>query len=136
MRAEEAHLDLVEVSPNLEFPVCKIIDWGKYRYEQEKKQQRAKKNQKSQELKGLRLSVKIGKHDLETKLARAKEFLAKGNKISLQLRFKGREMAYPELGEKVLREFIEQLGEIRIEQEPKIQGRSMSMIVSPKRGEK
>lgn len=130
LKAEEAGLDLVEVSPNLDIPVCKIIDWGKYRYEQEKKLQKAKKQQKAQEQKGIRLSVKIGKHDFDTKVNRAKEFLEKGSKLALQLRFRGREMAHPELGEKVLREFVGALGEVIVEQEPKLQGRSMNMTVS------
>ncbi len=130
LKAEEAGLDLVEVSPNLDTPVCKIIDWGKYRYEQEKKLQKAKKQQKVQEQKGIRLSVKIGKHDFDTKVTRAKEFLEKGSKLALQLRFRGREMAHPELGGKVLREFVEALGEVTVEQEPKMQGRSMNMTVS------
>jgi translation initiation factor IF-3 len=130
LKAEEAGLDLVEVSPNLEPPVCKILDWGKYRYEQEKKLQKSKKLQKTQEQKGIRLSVKIGKHDFDTKAARAKEFLEKGNKLALQLRFRGREMAYPELGKKVLDEFVAALGEVKVEQEPKMQGRSMNMVVS------
>lgn len=130
LKAEEAGLDLVEVSPNLDIPVCKIIDWGKYRYEQEKKLQKAKKQQKVQEQKGIRLSVKIGKHDFETKVTQAKEFLAKGSKLALQLRFRGREMAHPELGAKVLKDFVEALGEVTVEQEPKMQGRSMNMTVS------
>lgn len=133
-KASDAGLDLVEVSPNAETPVVRIIDYGKYRYEQEKKLQKAKKAQKNQEIKGIRLSVKIGKHDFDTKLARAKEFVDKGNKLSLQLRFKGREMAHPELGKKVLDEFVAALGEdIVVESDPKMQGRSMNMTVSQKK---
>lgn len=133
-KAAEAGLDLVEVSPNAETPVVKIIDYGKYRYEQEKKLQKAKKAQKNQEIKGIRLSVKIGKHDFDTKLSRAQEFIEKGSKLNLQLRFKGREMAHPELGKKVLDEFVAALGEdMVVDAPPKMQGRSMNMTVSKKK---
>lgn len=132
--AEEAGLDLVEISPNAEPPVAKVMDYGKYKYEQEKKIQKARSKQKSREVKGIRLSVKIGKHDFDTKLKRAKEFVEKGHKLSLQLRFKGREMAHKELGEKVLRNFVAELGEeVVVEMEPKFQGRSMSMVVASKK---
>jgi translation initiation factor IF-3 len=133
LRAEEADLDLVQVSPDGETPVVKILDFGKYRYEQDKKIQKSKKAQTNQEIKGIRLSVKIGKHDFDTKLKRAKEFLEKGHKLSLQLRFKGREMAHPELGKKVLQDFVEALGDVSVDQEPKLQGRGMTMSVSPKK---
>lgn len=133
LRAEEATLDLVEISPRAEPPVCKIMDFGKYKYEQEKKLQKSRKAQKIQDIKGIRLSVKIGQHDFDTKLARAKEFIEKGHKLSLSLRFKGREMAHKELGEKVLKNFVAALGdEVVVEAEPKFQGRSMSMVVRPK----
>jgi translation initiation factor IF-3 len=133
LKAEESGLDLVEVAAG-EIPVVKILDFGKFRYEQEKKLQKARRAQKNQEQKGIRLSVKIGQHDFDTKLSRAKEFLEKGSKLALQLRFKGREMAHPELGEKVLRDFVAALGEdVTVEQEPKLQGRGMSMTVSPKK---
>lgn len=133
LKAEDSGLDLVEIAPNAEVPVVKILDFGKYRYEQEKKLQKAKKAQKNQEIKGIRLSVKIGQHDFDTKLEKAKEFLSKGNKVSLQLRFKGREMAHKELGEKVMRDFVAALEEVVVEQEPKMQGRGMSMTVAPKK---
>lgn len=131
--AEEAGLDLVEVNPKADPPVCRIIDWGKFRYEQKKKLQKSKKVQATQEIKGIRLSVKIGKHDFDTKLTRAKKFLEKGNKLQLQLRFKGREMAHPELGQKVLQDFAVAMGEVIIEQQPKMQGRAMNMTVAPKK---
>lgn len=133
LKAEEAGLDLVEVSPNAETPVCKILDYGKYKYEQEKKLQKSKKAQKNQEIKGIRLSVKIGQNDFDTKLKRAKGFLEKGSKLQLQLRFKGREMAHRELGEKVLRSFVERLEDVTVEQEPKMLGRGMNMVVAPKK---
>lgn len=132
LKAENAGLDLVEVAPNVDPPVCKILDFGKYRYEQEKKLQKSKKSQKNQEIKGIRLSVKIGQNDFDTKLRKAQEFLGKGNKVALQLRFKGREMAHRELGEKVLRNFVEAMGEVVVEQEPKMLGRGMNMVVAPK----
>lgn len=133
LKAEESGLDLVEVSSNIEVPVVKILDFGKYRYEQEKKLQKSKKSQKNQEVKGIRLSVKIGQHDFDTKLQKGKSFLEKGHKLGLQLRFKGREMAHPELGKKVLSDFVTALGEVTVEQEPKLQGRGMTMTISPKK---
>ena len=133
LKAESVGLDLVEISPNAEPPVCKILDYGKYRYEQEKKLQKSKKAQKNQEIKGIRLSVKIGQNDFDTKLRKAKGFIEKGHKLQLQLRFKGREMAHRELGEKVLRDFVEKLEEVTVEQEPKMLGRGMNMVVAPKK---
>lgn len=124
-------MDLLQVSPNLETPVCKIIDYGKFKYDQDKKLQKAKKQQKMQEVKSVRLSVKIGKHDFDTKLANAKKFIEKGHKVNLQLRFKGREMAHTELGEKVLRDFAAEIPGSVIEQEPKFLGRGMTMVVAP-----
>jgi len=130
--ADKVSLDLIEVSANQEIPVVKIMDYGKYKYEQDKKNQKSKKAQKNQDVKGIRLSVKIGKHDFETKLKKARSFLDKGHKVSLELRFKGREMAHKDLGEKVLREFIAGLEEVKIEQEPKMLGRGMTMVIAPK----
>lgn len=134
LKAEEAGLDLVQVSPDIETPVCKILDHGKFKYEQEKKLQKSKKAQKSTEIKGIRLSVKIGQHDLDTKLKKAKEFLERGDKLSLQLRFRGREMAHTELGAEVLKRFVAELGDIKIEQEPKMMGRGMTMVIAPVKG--
>lgn len=133
LKAEDLSLDLVEISPNAEPPVCKILDYGKYRYEQEKKVQKSKKLQKNQEIKGVRLSVKIGQNDFDTKLKKAKQFLEKGHKLQLQLRFKGREMAHRELGEKVLRRFAEALEDVTVEQEPKMLGRGMNMVIASKK---
>jgi translation initiation factor IF-3 len=110
--------------------VCKILDYGKYRYEQEKKLQKSKKTQKNTDVKGIRLSVKIGQHDFDTKLKRANEFLEKGHKLSLQLRFKGREMAHTGLGADVLKRFVESIPGAVIEQEPKMMGRGMTMVVA------
>jgi translation initiation factor IF-3 len=129
LKAEESGLDLVQVSPDIDEPVCKILDYGKYRYEQEKKLQKSRKAQKNTDVKGIRLSVKIGQHDFETKLKRANEFLEKGHKLSLQLRFKGREMAHTELGKDVLKRFVESIPGAVIESDPKMMGRGMTMIV-------
>lgn len=111
-----------------------MLDYGKFKYEQDKKLQKSKKAQKAQELKGVRLSVKIGQHDFETKAAKARDFLDKGHKVALQLRFKGREMAHKELGQKVLIDFAQAMGdEITVEQEPKMLGRGMTMVIAPKK---
>jgi translation initiation factor IF-3 len=133
LKAEEAGMDLLQVSPDSEEPVCKIIDYGKFKYDQDKKLQKSKQQQKAQELKSVRLSVKIGRHDFETKLAAAQKFIEKGHKVSLQLRFKGREMAHMELGEKVLRNFAAEIPNTIIEQEPKMLGRGMSMTIASER---
>jgi translation initiation factor IF-3 len=130
LKAEDSGLDLVQVSADIAEPVCKILDYGKYRYEQEKKLQKSKKAQKNTDVKGIRLSVKIGQHDFETKLKRANEFLEKGHKLSLQLRFKGREMAHTGLGADVLKRFVESIPGAVIEQEPKMMGRGMTMVVA------
>lgn len=133
LKAEEVGLDLLQVSPDSEEPVCKIIDYGKFKYDQDKKLQKSKQQQRAQELKSVRLSVKIGRHDFETKLTAANKFVEKGHKVSLQLKFKGREMAHTELGEKVLRDFAAEVPGTIIEQEPKLQGRGMSMVIAPGR---
>lgn len=112
------------------------MDYGKYKYDLDKKEQKSRKTRTQNEIKGIRLSVKIGKHDFETKLKKAKQFIEKGQKVSLQLRFRGREMVHKDLGEKVLRNFVAELGDVVIDQEPKMLGRGMTMVVSPgkKRG--
>jgi len=127
--AKEEGLDLIEVSPNAIPPVAKILDWGKYKYEQEK--QRPK--QKSLEVKGIRLGVKIGEHDLVTKLNLAEKFLTKRHKVKFQLRFKGREVVHKELGVKLLDNIIERLREIsEVEQPPEFAGRDMTLVLAPK----
>lgn len=132
--AEEAGLDLVEVSPNVVPPVARIMDWGKYRYEQQKLQQKAKAKQKTTELKTIRLGVKIGPNDLATKLKAAQKFLDHGDKVKFQLRFRGREVVHKELGEKILLSIVETFGEkIEVEQMPTFAGREMTLVVAPKR---
>lgn len=125
------------MSPDIDEPVCKIIDYGKFKYDQDKKLQKSKKQQKLQEVKNVRLSVKIGEHDVVTKLLGAQKFIDKGQKVSLQLRFKGREMAHIKLGEQVLLNFAGRLEGVNIEQAPKLLGRGMTMVVAPdKKGNK
>jgi translation initiation factor IF-3 len=132
--AEEAGLDLVEISPNAVPPVAKILDWGKYRYEQQKQQQKQKAKQKSIEVKGIRLGIKISEHDLLTKLKSAEKFLSKEDKVKFQVRFRGREIAHKELGEELLKNIIERLSEVAdVEQAPTSQGRDMFMVVAPKK---
>jgi translation initiation factor IF-3 len=132
--AKEVGLDLVEVSPNTAPPVAKIMDWGKYRYEQQKQQQKAKSKQKTTELKTIRLGVKIGSHDLETKLRTAGKFIEHGDKVKFQLRFRGREVVHKELGEKILLNVAEMLSEhTDVEQAPVFAGREMTLVVAPRR---
>ncbi len=131
--AKEEGLDLLEVSPNATPPVVKILDWGKFRYEQEKQ----KTKQKNTEIKGIRLGIKIGEHDLSTKLKLAEKFLLKKDKVKFQLRFKGREVVHKELGERLLGQIIERLAEVsEVEQAPQFTGRDMLMVLIPKSGNK
>lgn len=131
-RAEEAGLDLVEVSPNAEPPVCKILDFGKYKYEMQKKANEARKKQKVVEVKELKMRPAIGDHDYEVKLKAAKRFLEEGDKVKATLRFRGREMAHIELALKVLHRFKDDLAELsKVEQPPKMEGRQAVMILVP-----
>ena len=133
--ASYAGLDLVLMSekPN---PVCKIIDYNKYRYEKQKKEKEAKKRQRENnlEMKEYRLSVVIDKNDLDTKLKNARKYAEKGHKIKATIRFKGRQMAHPELGREVLLKFADGLEDVlEIEQKPKMEGRNMSLLLAPKK---
>ncbi len=131
--AEEAGLDLVKIAPNAKPPVCKIVDYGKYRYEQIRKEKEAKKKQKVIEIKEIRLSPNIDTNDLNTKMSAAKKFLAKGDKVKVTLRFRGREMAHMANSKHILDDFAENLSEIAsIEKAPKVEGRSMTMFLAPK----
>ncbi len=138
--AEEAGLDLVEVSPNANPPVCKILDFGKYRYELEKKQRDAKKNQAVIKVKEIRMQPKIDKHDLETKSKFIAEFLTEGNKVKVSIRFRGRELAHPELGKDVLDRILEILSEngvqYNLDKGAFMEGKMMSMFVSPVKNQK
>ncbi|MEE1032987.1 MAG: translation initiation factor IF-3 [Agathobacter sp.] len=132
--ADEAGLDLVKIAPNAKPPVCKVIDYGKYRYEQARKEKDAKKKQKTVELKEIRLSPNIEANDLNTKMNAAKKFLAKGNKVKITLRFRGREMAHMNASKHILDDFAEDLAEVSVvEKAPKIEGRSISMVLAEKR---
>jgi translation initiation factor IF-3 len=131
--AEQKGLDLVKVSPNANPPVCKIMDYGKFRFEQAKKQREAKKNQKVIELKEMRLSATIDKHDLEVKAKNVNKFLTDGDKVKVSIRFKGRQMAHTEQGMVVMNEFFAMVQEnASIEKQAKIEGRNMFMILAPK----
>ncbi len=131
--AADHGLDLVEVSPNAEPPVCKILDYGKYKYEEQKKRNEAKKKQKVVSIKEIKMRPGIDTHDYETKMKAARKFLNHGDKVKVTIRFRGREMAHQELGLKVLERMREELGEtIKVEQMPKSEGRMMTMVISPK----
>lgn len=129
--AEEADLDLIEISPQANPPVCKILDYGKYKYEVQKRKNEAKKNQKIVETKELKLRPMIDTHDYEVKIKQAKKFLSQGNKVKFTMRYKGRE-ASSDMGAKVLQNILDDLESlIKIDSEPKMEGRQMVMIVAP-----
>ena len=136
--AHDAGLDLIEVSPNANPPVCKILDWGKYRYELEKHQKESKKNQSIVKLKEVRMQIKVDIGDLNTKVRFITQFLNEGNKVKVGVRFRGREMQHPEIGEKVLTKVITLLDEncvpYSLEQAPSMEGRMMTMMLSPSKG--
>lgn len=132
--ADEAGLDLVKIAPNAKPPVCKVIDYGKYRYDLARKEKDAKKKQKTVELKEIRLSPNIDTNDLNTKMNAAKKFLAKGNKVKITLRFRGREMAHMNSSKHILDDLAEQLSDIAVvEKAPKFEGRSIGMVLAEKR---
>ena len=132
--AQEAELDLVKIAPKAQPPVCKIIDYGKYRYELARKEKEAKKKQKTVEVKEVRISPNIDTNDLNTKVNNAKKFIAKGNKVKVTLRFRGREMAHMQQSKHILDDFAEMLAEVAVVDKPaKLEGRSMSMVLTEKR---
>lgn len=132
--AMEAGLDLVKIAPTAKPPVCKIIDYGKYKYELARKEKEAKKKQKTIEIKEVRLSPNIEENDLNTKVNNARKFLAKGNKVKVTLRFRGREMAHMQASKHILTEFAEILSDAAVvEKAPKVEGRSMTMFLTEKR---
>ena len=131
--AKEKDLDLVQVSPNANPPVCKILDFGKYRFEQEKKLRESKKNQKVLKLKEIRMQPKIGPGDLDTKAKHVQEFLDEGDKVKVTIRFRGRELAHTELGYDVLNEVLKRLTSAYVmEKQPAMDGKTMSMTISAK----
>ena len=132
--AREADLDLVKIAPTAKPPVCKIIDYGKYRYEMARKEKEAKKKQRTMEIKEVRLSPNIDTNDLNTKANQARKFLSKGDKVKVTLRFRGREMAHVNYSKQILDNFIEKLEDIAVvDKKPKMEGRSMVMFLSEKR---
>ena len=132
--AREAELDLVKIAPQAKPPVCKIIDYGKYRYELARKEKEAKKKQKTIEVKEVRLSPNIDSNDLNTKIASARKFIEKGNKVKVTLRFRGREMAHVQSSRHILDEFAKALEDIALVDKPaKMEGRSMAMSLTEKR---
>ena len=131
--AEEKDLDLVKIAPNAVPPVCKIMDYGKFRFEQLKKEKEAKKNQRVVEVKEIRMSPSIDTNDLNTKVKNAMKFLKDGNRVKVTVRFRGREMAHTSLGEVLLKQFGESCAEVAtVEKGAKLEGRNMSMFLSPK----
>ena len=132
--ADEAGLDLVKIAPTAKPPVCKIVDYGKYRYEQARREKEAKKKQKTVEVKEIRLSPNIDTNDLNTKMNAARKFLSKGDKVKVTLRFRGREMAHMANSKHILDDFAENLADVAIvEKAPKVEGRSMTMFLTEKR---
>lgn len=132
--AKEAELDLVKVAPTAKPPVCKIIDYGKYRYELARKEKEAKKKQKIIEIKEVRLSPNIDVNDLNTKIAAARKFLAKGNKVKVTLRFRGREMAHMHSSRYILENFAKEVADLAVvDKAPKVEGRTMTMFLTEKR---
>ena len=132
--AQEAELDLVKIAPKAQPPVCKIIDYGKYRYELARKEKEAKKKQKTVEVKEVRLSPNIETNDLNTKVNNAKKFISKGNKVKVTLRFRGLEMAHMQQSKHILDDFAELLADVAVVEKPaKLEGRSMSMVLTEKR---
>lgn len=132
--AKEAELDLVKIAPQAKPPVCKIVDYGKYRYEMARKEKEAKKKQKTMEIKEVRFSPNIDTNDLNTKINMARKFISHGDKVKVTLRFRGRELAHVEQTKGILDEFAEQLSDIAVVDKPaKFEGRSMIMFLTPKR---
>ena len=132
--AEEAGLDLIKIAPTANPPVCKIADYGKFRYEQARRDKEAKKKQKTTEVKEIRLSPNIDTNDLNTKISAARKFLSKGDRVKVTLRFRGREMAHMASSKHILDDFAEALADVCVvEKAPKVEGRSMTMFLTEKR---
>lgn len=132
-QARKAELDLVEISPNATPPVCRIVDFGKYKYEQEKKQHEAKKKQKVVDIKEIKVRPNIAIGDFNIKLKNAEKFLIEGNKVKFSMQFRGREITHTEIGMSVIQRFKEALSEIsKIDHMPKLEGKNIFMVLSPK----
>jgi len=135
--ATEKNLDLVKIAPQAKPPVCKIMDYGKYRFEQSKREKEAKKNQRVMEVKEIRMSPGIGENDFNTKLKNGQKFLLDGDRLKVTVRFRGREMAHTNIGEQLLTNFAAQCAEIAtMDKNPKMEGRNMFMFLSPKAPDK
>ncbi len=131
--AESKDMDLVLIAPQAQPPVCRIMDYGKYRFEQQKREKEARKNQKVVEIKEIRLSLNIGQHDFDTKVGHAARFLQDGNKVKASIRFRGRERAHANMGNVTMDRFAQALSEYgSVEKPPKLEGRSMQMFLAPK----
>ncbi len=131
--AEEAGLDLVEISPNADPPVAKIIDWGKYQYQKMKEAQKSRRNSKQSELKQMRFGMKIGQGDLEIKLRKIREFLTDGHKVRIQIFFRGRENAHRDLGYEMIAKITEMLDEVAVQEHPpQMAGRNLSTVIRSK----
>ena len=131
--AVEKELDLVKIAPGSNPPVCKVMDYGKFRFEQAKKEKEAKKNQRVIEIKEIRMSPGIGENDFNTKLKNGQKFLNDGDRVKVSVRFRGREMAHTEIGEQLLKDFSAKCSDIAtLDKNPKLEGRNMSMFLSPK----
>ena len=133
IKAKEAGLDLVEVSPNSDPPVCKILDYGKFKYQEQKKRNEARKKQRTTEVKEIKMRPNIDVHDYDVKMRSIWKFLGIGDKVKVTLRFRGREMVHQELGMKVLNRVRDDVSELsKVEQFPKLEGRQMTMVIAPK----
>ena len=131
--AAEREMDLVKIAPGSNPPVCKVMDYGKFRFEQTKKEKEAKKNQRVIEIKEIRMSPSIGENDFNTKLKNGQKFLNDGDRVKVSVRFRGREMAHTEIGEQLLKDFAAKCADIAtLDKNPKLEGRNMSMFLSPK----
>ena len=131
--ADQRNLDLVKIAPQATPPVCKIIDYGKFRFEQSKREKEQRKNQRIVEIKEVRLSLNIDTHDFETKKNHAVRFISEGNKVKASIRFRGREMGHPELGQEIMKRFADAMSEVaNVEKPAKLEGRTMLMFLAPK----
>ena len=130
--ARERDLDLVEVAPNAKPPVCRLIDYGKYQYEQTKRQRQARKAQKQVEIKEVRLRPKTSEHDTDVRIRQARKFLESGAKVKVRLRFRGREIQHPDVAQKIMNDFAQSLADVgEVEIRPNMEGRSLLMILAP-----
>lgn len=128
--AEESDYDLVEMSPQADPPVVKMVNWGKYQYEKTKQEQRARRKSKAQDMKQIRLGLKIGEHDMQVKQKQIRSFLEKGHKVKLTVRFRGREITHEELGHELLQNMVEPLDDIAVvDQQPQLSGKQLSMVI-------